>query len=111
MSTDQQDCAYSPETGYQNYPQWYMEYQYSTDSTFVYDLKNMYLDNNFGIIIDPISNCGKTGVSFFKFIISDQVFDPVIKEVAIPFSKCGDNIWNCEEDCNNCYIECGECIE
>ena len=111
MAPEVDDCEYLPESGYQNYAQWYLEYQYSTDSTFVYDVNNAYLDNEQGISIEPISLCGKTGVSFFKFIISDLIFDPVIKEVAIPFAKCGDNVWNCEEDCEHCPMECGECVE
>jgi len=111
-------CQYIPESGYQNYPQWYLEYQYSTDTSYVYDVNNTYLDDPTtpesepGILIKPISLCGRTGISYFRFIVSDLVFDPVTIEIPIAFVKCGDNFWNCEEDCEHCPGDCEEqCIK
>jgi len=101
-------CQYTPDLGYQNYSQWYLEYQYSTDTSFIYDVNNAYLPEP-GIPIKPIILCGRTGTSFFRFIVSDLVFPPVSVEIPIEFVKCGDNFWNCEEDCIHCPMECGEC--
>lgn len=101
-------CDYIPVSGYQSFPQWYLDFQNSTDSTFIFDINNDYLEEP-GIPVKPISLCGRTGITLFKFIVSDQNSNPVAIEQPLLFAKCGDGFWNCDEDCESCLIECGEC--
>ena len=74
----------------------------------------MIINNQFllepGIPIKPISSCGKTGVSIFKFIVSDYFHDAIVVEVPLAFIKCGDNLWDCNvgDESSYCIQECSE---
>jgi hypothetical protein len=79
-------CNYEPESGFLNYPQWFLEYKETTDAGFVFDVNNAYLQEP-GIPIKPLNQCGRIGVSTFRFIIADMVFDPIIDDRFVVFDK------------------------
>ena len=79
-------CNYVPESGFLSYPQWYLQYTETTDSGFVFDVNNVYLEEP-GIPIKPLNLCGRIGVSTFRFIVSDMVFDPIIQDQQVGFDK------------------------
>ena len=82
----QDSCEYIPDTGFLSFPQWYLEYKETTDEGYVFDANNIYLDEP-GIPIKPLILCGRVGVSRFKFIISDKLFDPITQIVDIVFEN------------------------
>ncbi len=102
-------CDYVSELGFQNYVQWYLDFQSQTDSTFIFDINNSYLPEP-GIIIKSLASCGRTGVSIFRFIVSDYFHDPISIEIPLAFIKCGDNLWDCnvEDESGYCIEECPE---
>ena len=78
-------CDYVAPTGFQNNPQWYLEYKSTTDSTYIFDVINDLLvdENNEpvpGLPIKPLSLCGRKGNAAFQFIIADMLFIPIISE-------------------------------
>ncbi|MBC8255682.1 MAG: hypothetical protein H8E85_00025 [Candidatus Marinimicrobia bacterium] len=79
-------CNYEPESGFLNYPQWFLEYKETTDEGFVFDVNNAYLSEP-GIPIKPLNQCGRIGVSTFRFIVADMNFDPIIKDQPVGFDK------------------------
>ena len=79
-------CNYEPESGFLNYPQWFLEYKETTDAGFVFDVNNAYLAEP-GIPIKPLNQCGTIGVSTFRFIIADMIFDPIIEDKLVGFDK------------------------
>lgn len=79
-------CNYEPESGFLNYPQWFLEYKETTDAGFVFDVNNAYLSEP-GIPIKPLNQCGRIGVSAFRFIVADMIFDPIIKDQLVGFDK------------------------
>ena len=79
-------CNYEPELGFLSYPQWYLEYQETTDTGYVFDVNNAYLDEP-GIPIKPIGICGRIGVSIFRFIIADMTSGPVVEDRSVEFDK------------------------
>ena len=104
-------CNYTPTIGYQQYSEWYMNIISYNDSLLTYDLINEYSDNQLGFQVRPIDECGRTGLTSFKFIVSDKENNITTEEVFLLFSKCGENYWNCDqEDCESCLEEC-ECYE
>ena len=86
-------CDYVAPLGFQNYSQWYLEYKNKTDSTYIFDIVNDFLvddDNNPvpGLPIKPLSLCGRTGISAFKFVIADMIFSPITTEpIYLVFEK------------------------
>jgi hypothetical protein len=79
-------CNYEPETGFLSYPQWFLEYKETIDAGFVFDVNNAYLQEP-GIPIKPLNQCGRTGVSTFRFIIADMIFDPIVEDRFVGFDK------------------------
>ena len=79
-------CNYIPETGFLSYPQWFLEYQETTEIGHVFDVNNAYLDEP-GIPIKPIELCGRSGVSIFRFIVADRSFGPIVEERSIGFDQ------------------------
>ncbi|SVA91593.1 uncharacterized protein METZ01_LOCUS144447 [marine metagenome] len=79
-------CNYEPETGFLSYPQWFLEYKETTDAGFVFDVNNTYLQEP-GIPIKPLNQCGRIGVSTFRFIVADMIFDPIIEDRFVGFDK------------------------
>ena len=79
-------CNYEPETGFLSYPQWFLEYKETIDAGFVFDVNNAYLLEP-GIPIKPLNQCGRTGVSTFRFIIADMIFDPIIEDRFVGFDE------------------------
>ena len=79
-------CQYVPKSGFLSYPQWYLEYKETTDSGFVFDVNNVYLDEP-GSPVKPIGLCGRIGVSTFRFIVADMTLEPVVKERSVGFDK------------------------
>jgi hypothetical protein len=79
-------CNYEPETGFLSYPQWFLEYKETTDVGFVFDVNNAYLQEP-GIPIKPLNQCGRTGVSTFRFIVADMIFDPIVEDRFVGFDK------------------------
>ena len=79
-------CNYEPETGFLSYPQWFLEYKETTDAGFVFDVNNAYLQEP-GIPIKPLNQCGRIGVSTFRFIVADMIFDPIIEDKLVGFDK------------------------
>ena len=84
--TAEDSCNYEPESGFLNYPQWFLEYKETTDAGFVFDVNNAYLAEP-GIPIKPLNQCGRTGVSTFRFIIADMIFDPIVEDRFVGFDK------------------------
>jgi hypothetical protein len=84
--TAEDSCQYTPNSGYLNYPQWYLEYKETIDTGFVFDVNNAYLEEP-GIAVKPIGLCGRIGISTFRFIVSDMTFEPVIEERSVVFDK------------------------
>ena len=107
--TSEDSCNYVPEEGFQSYSQWFLEFHSETDSSFIYDINNHLLPEP-GIPIKPMNSCGSTGVSIFRFIISDYFYDSFAVEVPLIFIQCGENLWDCqfEGESNYCIEECGE---
>ena len=79
-------CNYEPESGFLSYPQWFLEYKETTDAGFVFDVNNAYLQEP-GIPIKPLNQCGRIGVSTFRFIVADMIFDPIIEDRFVGFDK------------------------
>ena len=79
-------CNYEPETGFLSYPQWFLEYKETTGAGFVFDVNNAYLQEP-GIPIKPLNQCGRIGVSTFRFIVADMIFDPIIEDRFVGFDK------------------------
>ena len=79
-------CNYEPETGFLSYPQWFLEYKETTDAGFVFDVNNAYLQEP-GIPIKPLNQCGRIGVSTFRFIVADMFFNPIIEDRFVGFDK------------------------
>ena len=79
-------CNYEPENGFLSYPQWFLEYKETTDAGFVFDVNNVYLQEP-GIPIKPLNQCGRIGVSTFRFIVADMIFDPIIEDRFVEFDK------------------------
>ena len=79
-------CHYVPASGYLSYPQWYLIYQETTDSGFVFDVNNAYLEEP-GIPVKPLGLCGRIGVSNFRFIVADMTFEPIIDEKSVVFDR------------------------
>ena len=79
-------CNYEPETGFLSYPQWFLEYKETTDAGFVFDVNNAYLQEP-GIPIKPLNQCGRIGVSTFRFIVADMTLEPVAIERSVEFNK------------------------
>ena len=79
-------CNYEPESGFLSYPQWFLEYKETTDVGFVFDVNNAYLQEP-GIPIKPLNQCGRIGVSTFRFIVADMIFDPIIEDRFVGFDK------------------------
>ena len=79
-------CNYEPETGFLSYPQWFLEYKETTGTGFVFDVNNAYLQEP-GIPIKPLNQCGRIGVSTFRFIVADMIFDPIIEDRFVGFDK------------------------
>ena len=79
-------CNYEPETGFLSYPQWFLEYKETIDAGFVFDVNNAYLQEP-GIPIKPLNQCGRIGVSTFRFIVADMIFDPIIEDRFVGFDK------------------------
>ena len=79
-------CDYEPDTGFLSYPQWFLEYQETTDAGFVFDVNNAYLEEP-GIPIKPIELCGRIGVSIFRFIVADMTSAPVVEDKYVGFDK------------------------
>ena len=79
-------CNYEPETGFLSYPQWFLEYKETIDAGFVFDVNNAYLQEP-GSPIKPLNKCGRTGVSSFRFIVADMIFDPIIEDRFVGFDK------------------------
>ena len=79
-------CNYEPESGFLSYPQWFLEYKETTDAGFVFDVNNAYLQEP-GIPIKPLNQCGRIGVSTFRFIIADMIFDPIVEDRFVGFDK------------------------
>ena len=79
-------CNYEPESGFLSYPQWFLEYKETTDAGFVFDVNNIYLQEP-GIPIKPLNQCGRIGVSTFRFIVADMIFDPIIEDRFVGFDK------------------------
>ena len=84
--TAEDSCNYEPETGFLSYPQWFLEYKETIEAGFVFDVNNVYLQEP-GIPIKPLNQCGRTGVSTFRFIIADRIFDPIIEDKFVGFDK------------------------
>ena len=86
-------CGYEAPLGYQNESAWYLEYKSKTDSTYIFDVINKFVvdidDNEIpGLLIKPISVCGRWGTSKFKFIVADNLFAPIISEpISLVFEK------------------------
>ena len=79
-------CNYESESGFLSYPQWFLEYKETIDAGFVFDVNNAYLLEP-GIPIKPLNQCGRTGVSTFRFIIADMIFDPIVEDRFVGFDK------------------------
>ena len=79
-------CNYEPESGFLSYPQWFLEYKETTGAGFVFDVNNAYLQEP-GIPIKPLNQCGRIGVSTFRFIVADMIFDPIIEDRFVGFDK------------------------
>lgn len=79
-------CNYESESGFLNYAQWFLEYKETNEEGFVFDVNNAYLEEP-GIPIKPLNQCGRIGVSTFRFIIADMIFDPVIEDHSVVFDK------------------------
>ena len=79
-------CNYESESGFLSYPQWFLEYKETTDAGFVFDVNNAYLQEP-GIPIKPLNQCGRIGVSTFRFIVADMIFDPIIEDRFVGFDK------------------------
>ena len=79
-------CNYEPESGFLSYPQWFLEYKETTDVGFVFDVNNAYLQEP-GIPIKPLNQCGRIGVSTFRFIVADMFFNPIIEDRFVGFDK------------------------
>ena len=79
-------CNYEPESGFLSYPQWFLEYKETTDAGFVFDVNNAYLQEP-GIPIKPLNQCGRIGVSTFRFIVADMTLEPVAIERSVGFDK------------------------
>ena len=79
-------CNYEPESGFLSYPQWFLEYKETTDAGFVFDVNNAYLQEP-GIPIKPLNQCGRIGVSTFRFIVADMIFDPIIEDRFVGFDE------------------------
>ena len=79
-------CNYAPESGFLSYPQWFLEHKETTDAGFVFDVNNAYLQEP-GIPIKPLNQCGRIGVSTFRFIVADMIFDPIIEDRFVGFDK------------------------
>ena len=78
-------CDYVAPAGFQKYHQWFLEYQSTTDSTYIFDVINDLLvdENNDpvpGLPIRPLSLCGRKGESAFQFIVADMLFSPVTSQ-------------------------------
>ena len=84
--TAEDSCNYEPETGFLSYPQWFLGYKETTDVGFVFDVNNAYLQEP-GIPIKPLNQCGRIGVSTFRFIVADMIFDPIIEDRFVVFDK------------------------
>ena len=84
--TAEDSCNYEPESGFLSYPQWFLEYKETTDAGFVFDVNNAYLQEP-GIPIKPLNQCGRIGVSTFRFIVADMIFDPIIEDRFVGFDK------------------------
>ena len=84
--TAEDSCNYEPESGFLNYPQWFLEYKETTGAGFVFDVNNAYLQEP-GIPIKPLNQCGRIGVSTFRFIVADMIFDPIIEDRFVGFDK------------------------
>ena len=84
--TAEDSCNYEPETGFLSYPQWFLEYKETIDAGFVFDVNNVYLQEP-GIPIKPLNQCGRIGVSTFRFIVADMIFDPIIEDRFVEFDK------------------------
>ena len=79
-------CNYEPESGFLNYPQWFLEYKETTDAGFVFDVNNVYLDEP-GIPVKPIGLCGRIGVSTFRFIVADMTLQLFVIDRCEGFDK------------------------
>ena len=79
-------CNYEPKSGFLSYPQWFLEYKETIDAGFVFDVNNAYLQEP-GIPIKPLNQCGRIGVSTFRFIVADMIFDPIIEDRFVGFDK------------------------
>ena len=84
--TAEDSCNYEPESGFLSYPQWFLEYKETTDAGFVFDVNNAYLQEP-GIPIKPLNQCGRIGVSTFRFIVADMFFNPIIEDRFVGFDK------------------------
>ena len=104
------DCEYDPNQGYVSSPVYFMEYLFTSDSLHIFDLNNEYITEP-GFEISPRSNCNRYGNVLFRFTVADYEFSPVIYETILPFSTCGQGSWNCEDECEACTMECGDCSE
>jgi len=84
--TAEDSCNYEPESGFLSYPHWFLEYKETIEAGFVFDVNNAYLQEP-GIPIKPLNQCGRTGLSTFRFIIADMIFDPIVEDRFVGFDK------------------------